>query len=122
MLLLIYSALIFLVFAVLPKAIFFPRLQGLLLLLTGGSGLAIALRQIYLQHLPTGEAPACGPGLSYLFDTLPWHQAVAFVLSGSGECAVVDWRFLGFSMAEWSALALMGFCFYSIYFLCSKDL
>ena len=115
-------ALLFLIFALLPSRIWLARLQGLLLMCVSGSGFAIAVRQVYLQHLPPGQAPSCGPGLSYLFDALPWHQALAMILQGSGECAVVDWRFLGLSMAAWSALWLLFFFGYSLFIISKKTL
>jgi disulfide bond formation protein DsbB len=69
--------------------------------LTGG---AIAARQVWLQHLPPDQVPECGPGLDYMLEAFPLGEAMKMILSGSGECAEVDWRFLGFSIAEWSLL------------------
>ncbi len=69
--------------------------------LTGG---AIAGRQVWLQHLPPEKVPACGPGLDYMLESFPLGQALKMILSGSGECAEVDWTFLSFSIAEWSLL------------------
>jgi len=103
-------AALFFIFIFLPQSMYCTRLHGLLLTLSAGSGLGVALRQLYLQHLPPGQAPSCGPGLNYLFQSLPWNEAFMKVLQGSGECAVVDWRFLGLSMAGWSALWLAFFC------------
>lgn len=65
-------------------------------------GLAIAGRHVWLQHLPADEVPACGPGLNYWVDTLPVLQVFQEVLKGSGECAVIDWQFLGFSIPEYT--------------------
>src|SRR3972149_9196504 len=69
-------------------------------------GTGIAGRQVWLQHLPADKVPDCGPGLDYILDTFPLAQALKMVLSGSGECAEVQWQFLGLSIAEWSL-----FCF-----------
>ena len=81
-------------------------LESFLLLIFSGSGLIFSGRQIYLQHLPPGSAEGCGPGFDYLFSNLPWQQALNLILKGSGECALVDWRFLGMSMAEYAAIIL----------------
>ena len=43
-----------------------------------------------------------GPGLDYLVDALPLKSVLQQVLSGSGECAVIDWTFLGQSLPVWS--------------------
>lgn len=67
-------------------------------------GFYIAIRQVYLQSLPVGEAPACGPGLNFLIKYLPWQKIMSAIFYGSGECAKVSWSFLGLSIAGWSAI------------------
>lgn len=61
-------------------------------------GMGVAARHVWLQHLPADEVPACGPGLNYWVDTLPVMQVFEEVLKGSGECALIDWTFLGLSI------------------------
>lgn len=77
------------------------RAYGVLALLAALTGLAIAARHVWLQHLPPDQVPSCGPGLNYLMEAMPVSGVIRTVLTGSGECAVVDWRLLGLSMAEW---------------------
>ncbi len=67
-------------------------------------GAVIAGRQVWLQHLPADKVPECGPGLDYMLDAFPLSDALRMVFTGSGECAEVTWRFLSFSIAEWSLL------------------
>lgn len=74
--------------------------------------IGVAIRHVWLQHLPPDEVPSCGPGLDYWMDTLPIAQVFKEVFRGSGECAVIDWTFLGFSIPElslafFSVLAVM---------------
>ena len=64
----------------------------------------VATRHVWLQNLPPDQVPSCGPGLDYLVDALPLKSVLSQVLSGSGECAVVDWSFLGQSLPVWSFL------------------
>lgn len=61
-------------------------------------GAGVAARHVWLQHLPADELPACGPGLNYWVETLPVMQVFEQVLKGSGECALIDWTFLGLSI------------------------
>lgn len=61
-------------------------------------GAGVAARHVWLQHLPADQVPACGPGLNYWVETLPIMQVFEEVLKGSGECALVDWTFLGLSI------------------------
>jgi protein dithiol:quinone oxidoreductase len=80
----------------------FTRIYSSLIILSGLAGAAIAGRQVWLQHLPPGQVPECGPGLDYMLEAFPLGQALKKIFSGSGECAEVDWQFIGFSIAEWS--------------------
>ena len=70
-----------------------------LVALVGGG---IAARQVWLQHLPEDRVPACGPGLEYMLEMYPLADVIGKALRGSGDCALVDWTFLGLSIAEWS--------------------
>jgi disulfide bond formation protein DsbB len=69
--------------------------------LVAAIGSGISIRHVYLQNLPPAEVPACGPGLGYMLDAFPLFDAVKMVFTGSGECAVVNWAFLGLSMPAW---------------------
>jgi protein dithiol:quinone oxidoreductase len=69
-------------------------------------GSYFALRQIWLQHLPPEQVPACGPGFSYMLENFPLLDTLSFLLKGDGNCAEVHRVFLGLTIPE---LALMGF-------------
>lgn len=90
-------------------------------LLAALGGLAVAGRHVWLQHLPPERVPACGPGLDYMLEVFPFRDAMAMVLSGSGECAVVDWTFLGGSLAEWTALVFVGLAVLFLFQLLRRD-
>ena len=77
-------------------------IYGLLTTAVALLGAAIAGRQVWLQHLPPERVPECGPGLEFMLEMYPLVDAVELMLRGAGECAQVDWTFLGFSIAEWS--------------------
>jgi disulfide bond formation protein DsbB len=77
-------------------------IYALLQLAIGGSGAALALRQVWLQSLPRDEVPACGMSLNYMLDTLPLAETVRKVFEGSGECAEKGWVFLHLSIAGWT--------------------
>ena len=71
-------------------------------LAVAGIGALVSMRHVWLQSLPPSEVPACGPGLNYMLETLPFTDVLSKVLQGSGECAAVDWRFLGLSLPGWT--------------------
>lgn len=76
------------------------RVWAGLLVLVAAAGGSVSARQVWLQHLPADQVPACGPGLDYMVQSLPFSRMLAKVFMGSGECAVVNWTFLGLSLAE----------------------
>ncbi len=86
----------------------FERIYTGLILIASFCGAGIAGRQVWLQHLPEDKIPECGPGLEYMLDTFPFTDALRMILSGSGECAEVQWTFLSFSIAEWSIVCFSG--------------
>ena len=63
--------------------------------------LLVAARHLYVQSLPPGTLPSCGAPLTVLLKFTPLWEVVRKVLTGSGECAVVTWRFLGLTMPAW---------------------
>jgi protein dithiol:quinone oxidoreductase len=77
------------------------RAYAVLGVLAASVGSAISIWHVRLQNLPPEEVPACGPGLSYMFDAFPMLDALKMVFTGSGECAEVNWAFLGLSMPAW---------------------
>jgi disulfide bond formation protein DsbB len=87
-----------------PRGAVGRRTYGVLALLAAGIGAAIAANHIRLQHLPPDQVPACGPGLDYMLESMPITGVIRQVLTGSGECANVDWSLLGLSMPAWSLL------------------
>jgi disulfide bond formation protein DsbB len=74
---------------------------GLVLLVAGGGG-ALAARHVWLQSLPKDQVPACGMGLSYMVESLPFVDVLKKVYAGSGECAEIGWEFLGLAIPGWT--------------------
>jgi len=65
------------------------------------TGAGIAGWHVRMQNLPPDVIPSCGPGLNVYFETLPVLDALRAVFTASGECAEIDWTFLGLSMPAW---------------------
>lgn len=84
------------------------RVYGASVALVALLGVAVALRHLWLQHLGPELAPACGPGLQYIFAHFPWQRALTLVMLGSGECSEVLWTFLGLSLPAWTLMAFIG--------------
>ena len=84
------------------------RLYAGLTLIGSGAGAAIAGRQVWMQHLPADQVPACGPGLDFMLDTFPLGELLHAMLMGDGNCAEVVWTFMGLSMPTWSLICFIG--------------
>ena len=80
------------------------RAYGVLGFLAAGLGVAIAGRHVWLQHLPPDQVPACAPSLDYMLDVFPLGETLRTILMTSGECAEIDWAFLGLSMPGWTLI------------------
>ena len=87
---------------------------GVLGALLALGGAATASRQVWLQHLPADKVPQCGPDLFFMLENLPLSRTLEKLVQGSGECAAVDWKFLGLSIAGWS---LVWFVILAVYLL-----
>jgi protein dithiol:quinone oxidoreductase len=96
------------------------RIYGGLITLIAGSGAAIAGRHVWLQSLPADQVPECGPTLDYILETFPLSKALQLVLHGSGECAKVEWQFLGLSIPAWTLIAFSGFILFGLMLLLGR--
>lgn len=92
-------------FFALLAAIFNPRRIGrrifaFLCAASAAAGAAIAARHVWLQSLPEDLAPACGPSLEYMLETLPLSETFSVVMMGDGNCAETVWTFMGLSIPQ----------------------
>ena len=72
-----------------------------LALLAAGFGAFVAARQSWLQWYPP-EIATCGRDFYGMIENYSISRAVPMIFRGSGDCAAVDWSFLGGSIANWS--------------------
>ncbi len=74
---------------------------SLLIALVALAGAGVAARHLYIQSLPPGMVPVCGATLNYMWEIFPPTEVLRKVLTGSGECAKIEWTFLGLAMPAW---------------------
>ncbi|MBR6976683.1 MAG: disulfide bond formation protein B, partial [Ottowia sp.] len=80
------------------------RAWGIPALLVTGFGAFTAARQSWLQWNPP-EFSTCGRGDIYgMITDMPLSRAIPKIFEGTGDCSVVEWSFLGGSIANWSLL------------------
>jgi protein dithiol:quinone oxidoreductase len=77
------------------------RLGAWAVLGLSGLGAFTAARQSWLQWFPP-EVMSCGRDLYGMIERFPLRQVVPMVFRGTGDCAKIDWTFLGLSIANWS--------------------
>lgn len=66
-------------------------------------GAFTAARQSWLQWNPP-EVMSCGRDFFGMIEAFPLRRAIPMIFRGSGDCSVIDWTFLGLSIANWSFL------------------
>ncbi|MDP0561687.1 MAG: disulfide bond formation protein B [Candidatus Endonucleobacter sp. (ex Gigantidas childressi)] len=91
------------------------RVYGGATVLFGMIGAMLASRQLWIQSLPADEVPACMAGLEYLVDVLPLSELVKVMLTGTGDCAQVQWTFIGLTIPGWTLLFFIGFTIYGLF-------
>ncbi|NBV75462.1 MAG: disulfide bond formation protein B [Methylococcaceae bacterium] len=86
----------------------FSRFYAALSGLTALGGASVSARHVWLQHLPPEQVPECSPGIEYVFQHFPLADTLKLMLTGTGECAKVDWAFLGLAIPAWALIAFLG--------------
>lgn len=75
-----------------------------LVLLATAVAAGVAGRHVYVQSQPPGTFESCGSSLEWMMEINPLFEVIRKVLSAPGECANIDWTFLGLSMPAWVLL------------------
>jgi protein dithiol:quinone oxidoreductase len=83
------------------------RVYAVLIGLVALAGAGVSARHVYIQSLPPGQVPECGATLDFMLEVFPLVDVVRKVLTASGECGVVDWRFLGLSIPAWTLICFV---------------
>jgi disulfide bond formation protein DsbB len=90
------------------------RIYAAFITLLSLSGVGVASRHIWIQHLPPDQVPACGPGLDYMLETMPMANVLKELLHGSGECAAHGWTFLTLGIPELSLLCYIALAVWAV--------
>jgi disulfide bond formation protein DsbB len=107
--------LLFLIAAFIPPANLLKKIFTLLQVLTAMGGAGVAIRHWYLQAHRESIIADCGVGFDYMFDNFPLKKALTLVFRGTGDCAAIDWTFIGLSIPQLALIAFAGFAAYALY-------
>lgn len=80
------------------------KLLAVMQIIFAAGGLFFAGRQLWLQSLPAGQAPACMPELDVLIRYFPLKDVLHALFWGAGDCAEVTWKWFGLSMPAWASV------------------
>ncbi|MCC4612716.1 MULTISPECIES: disulfide bond formation protein B [Xanthomonas] len=91
------------------------KVYGVLSFIAAGVGMGIAARHVWVQIRPKDMMSSCGPPLSFLSETMGPFEVFRTVLTGTGDCGNIDWRFLGLSMPMWSMVWFVSLALWALY-------
>ncbi len=103
---------LFLAAAIINK---FPKFFAGLHLLTALVGAGWAIRHWWIQAHRESMVADCGVGFDYMFENFPLKKALSLVFKGTGDCAAIDWTFLGLTIPQMALIAFIGFGIYAVY-------
>lgn len=91
---------------------------SIVIVILSSIGFAIAARQFWLQYFAPPQTVSCSASLERLINLYPFLDALKMALSGSSECATIDFTIFTISIAGWSVVlfgALIIVSCYTIY-------
>lgn len=89
-----------------PKSRIWRGIWGVLAALVAIAGAAVSARHVWIQSLPPDKVPACGAPLKDMLQMVKYGgttygKVIVKVFEGDGECAKINWTFLGLTMPAW---------------------
>lgn len=97
---------------------------GIILIGISLLGIKTAYHHVWLQQLPPDQLPtSCGMPLSILYKKIPLSGFIHTILSGSAECALVNWNIFGIAAPLVSMYGYIVLALASLYVLiCPKKI
>lgn len=106
---------LFLVATFIKPASIMGKAFSLLQVLAAMVGAGWALRHWWIQAHKEEMIADCGVGFDYMFENFPLKKALSLVFKGTGDCAAIDWTFLGLTIPQLSLVAFIGFGLFAVY-------
>jgi disulfide bond formation protein DsbB len=106
---------LFLMAAFIPPSTLFNKIFTVLQVLTALGGAGVAIRHWYLQANKESIVADCGVGFDYMFENFPLEKALKLVFRGTGDCAAIDWTFLGLTLPQLGLISFSAFAVYAVY-------
>jgi disulfide bond formation protein DsbB len=97
-----------------PQTLLAKILTGLQVL-TAIGGAGVAIRHWWIQAHRETMIADCGVGFDYMFENFPLKKALTLIFRGTGDCAAIDWTFLGLTLPQLGLIAFVGFGVFAVY-------
>ncbi len=111
---------LFLIGAFVKPASILQKILAALQVLTAMGGAGWAIRHWYLQAHKGEIIADCGVGFDYMFENFPLKKMFTLIFKGTGDCAAIDWTFLGLSLPQLALITFVVFAAYAVWLLKSK--
>ena len=111
---------LFLIGAFVKPASLLQKIFAALQVLTALGGAGWAVRHWYLQSNKESMIADCGVGFDYMFENFPLEKMFKLIFKGTGDCAAIDWTFLGLTLPQLALISFVGFGIYAVYLLKQK--
>ena len=111
---------LFLIGAFVKPASILQKILAALQVLTAMGGAGWAIRHWYLQAHKGEIIADCGVGFDYMFENFPLKKMFTLIFKGTGDCAVIDWAFLGLTLPQLALITFVAFGVYAVWLLKSK--
>jgi disulfide bond formation protein DsbB len=111
---------LFLIAAFIPPATWLKKAFTALQVLTALGGAGVAIRHWYLQANRESMIADCGVGFDYMFENFPLQKAFKLIFRGTGDCAAIDWTFLGLTLPQLGLISFLGMAAYAIWLFTRK--
>ena len=111
---------LFLIGALVKPASILQKIFTLLQVATALGGAGWAIRHWYLQAHKGEIIADCGVGFDYMFENFPLKKMFTLIFKGTGDCAAIDWTFLGLTLPQLALITFVGLGVYAIWLLKAK--
>jgi disulfide bond formation protein DsbB len=89
------------------------KVYGALQVIATLGGAGVSLRHWWLQVHKHEMIVDCGVGFDYMFENFPLQKALTLVFRGTGDCAAIDWTFIGLSIPQLALISFIGLALYA---------
>ena len=111
---------LFLISAFIPPTNILNKIFTALQVITALGGAGVAIRHWYLQANRESMIADCGVGFDYMFENFPLQKAFKLLFRGTGDCAAIDWTFLGLTLPQLGLISFLGFAALALYLALRK--